>query len=265
MRYPGSKAKLGEVIVKTHLPVIEFSMCSRLYVEPFVGSGAVLDHVLRAGAKAVWINDADRGIADTWIAVRDAHDRVVERIVRYQPRVQDFYEFKANPIGDTVDETAFRQLVLHQLSFSGLGAMAGGPIGGKEQSSQYNVGCRWNAATLVHRVRWYHRRLAKATITCMDFREVLSALPANATVYADPPYYVQGDKLYRTAFTEADHVALRDRLTAVDDWVLSYDDHEEIRRLYAGFRIQPVETRYTIYRGRRPKNAELIITPGKTA
>jgi DNA adenine methylase len=239
-------------------------------VEPFVGSGAMLEKLLHvADCRSLWINDIDATIAAIWTSIRDHHDALITKLVRYSPSVDDFYSFRSSPHGDTVVDTAFRNIALHQMSYSGLGTMAGGPLGGRKQRSEYNVGCRWNSARLIAKIRWFHKRLRGATITSLDFADMLNGVESTAFVYCDPPYYVKGAALYEFPFSKEDHARLRTSVDRFDDWCVSYDDAPEIRALYAECAIHKlfkrdgsqVATPYTIFRGERPKNQEIVITP----
>ena len=54
-------------------------------------------------------------------------------------------------------------------------------------------------------------------------------------VYVDPPYFEKGRLLYYDAYGPADHAALAELLSELEGprWIVSYDDVEAIRRLYA--------------------------------
>jgi DNA adenine methylase len=99
-----------------------------------------------------------------------------------------------------------------------------------------------------------------------DFAECLARTPPDGFAYLDPPYYLKGDELYVHGMPPAEHVRLADTLRAAAfDWVLSYDDHPEVRRLYGGWAdIRSFEMTATIDTkrgaGRRRKNSELVIT-----
>ena len=59
-------------------------------------------------------------------------------------------------------------------------------------------------------------------------------------------------------FTEADHIRLRDTLSAIKGkFLLSYNDDEFIRELYKNYKIEAVERQNNILGGRFK---ELIIT-----
>lgn len=61
--------------------------------------------------------------------------------------------------------------------------------------------------------------------------------------YCDPPYYMllgkTGRAYYQHEFTAQDHERLRDVLKGIDaKFILSYDDHPQIRKLYKRFNVR---------------------------
>jgi DNA adenine methylase len=277
LRYPGSKYKISQIIVSQFPDALRlgalFNNDGIDYREPFFGSGAIGFSVLKhLGSKdRVWINDLDRGIVRLWKSVKESPEELCERIRTFTPNVEKFYEFKADDGCDSRDpvESGFRKLALHQMSFSGLGVKAGGPIGGRNQSSEYNVQCRWNAPRLCHQIQRRSKLLNRigngnVKITRLDFSKVLADVPGNAFIYADPPYVEKGDDLYAHAMSLDDHRRLAMQLrTCPAPWVLSYDDHPFIRELYAWAIFRSVNVKYTVATSKTPrrKNSEIIITP----
>ena len=275
IRYPGSKDKIAHLIIRRFpdaLGVGPLFRASRLeYREPFFGAGAVGLDVLDGVEPhyTVWINDLDFGMQCLWKAVFDVPDELIALVRAFTPSVDVFYQFRKEDGRRDLDvvESGFRKLVLHQTSFSGLGAKAGGPIGGRRQSSRFNVDCRWNPSRLCLRiVRSNHvlHQFAQVKITSVDFAKLIVGAPQHAFIYADPPYVEKGSVLYKHGFSEDDHRRLAAALRACQaSWVLSYDDHPLVHELYASWaRIERVELTYTtaVAVGRRRKNAEVIIS-----
>jgi len=52
--------------------------------------------------------------------------------------------------------------------------------------------------------------------------------------YFDPPYYLKGSTLYLNSYTDKDHQKLSDAIRKIKnaDWIVSYDNTDEINRLY---------------------------------
>jgi site-specific DNA-adenine methylase len=143
IRYPGSKAKIAPELLR-RFPA---DMLGPLfhdgdpveYREPFFGAGAVGFEALSwiSGKCSVWINDIDPSMRALWMAVAWNPWELCQRIDALKPSPQLFYELKEED-GRTdlpTSEMAVRKLALHRLSYSGLGVMSGGPLGGKNSTA----------------------------------------------------------------------------------------------------------------------------------
>lgn len=276
IRYPGSKSKLLNKLIPMFPHEITQELWSHArpweYREPFFGSGECGFDVLQVLNPdcVIWLNDIDADLVCLWQSVKEQPGELRDMVHSFTPSVDAFFEFKARDGKNdgTRLERGFRKLALHRMSVSGFGYMSGGPIGGKGQDkSEYTVGCRWQSSRIRLTIDKLSRRMndfKSLRITCMDFAEVIADAPEESFIYLDPPYYEKGNQLYRHGMTHADHERLADTLRSVRcKWVLSYDDHQEIRRLYEWCDFTELEITYsnaTHAKARRPKNSEVAIT-----
>lgn len=260
LRYPGGKSRLLGSLQK-HIARGDMFGPS-WYVEPFVGGGAVLRHVLDVGNfPNLLINDIDKELMALWRSVRDSPERLMSVVTSWIPNVDDWYMFKSlddsATASDTDDTTrGFRKLALHFCSHGGLGVMAGGPQGGREQKSEYKVDCRWNTTRMARTIVWFSKRIQGAVITSRDFSE-LKFPASDAFVFCDPPYVEAGPALYKHAFDSDMHANLRRFLLGCVDWAVTYDDAALVHELYDGCTI----FKYDNDTGNNSKKIELLITP----
>lgn len=274
IRYPGGKTKLAAKLVGTIRNHLDAAGVIAEYREPFFGGGGVGLRVLcdcPEFARA-WLNDADPAMACLWRSIARepasmrlilgclepsvAYFRLYKKLLRGIDRPEDLAPYDPTSV-------ACMKVACHQLSYSGLGTMAGGPIGGESQASKYDVGCRYNPEGLGRGVAAANKLMAGVELrpevcTCLDFEEILRA-PGDAFVYLDPPYFKAGPGLYQVAFAHDDHVrlahALRDETRP---WLLSYDRHPVIEDLYGGWAtIEEVPITYSI--NGSVKTSELLI------
>lgn len=289
-RYPGGKAKLSSPIVAKIEQLTEGKEINA-YVEPFFGGGAICFKLLEKNTfpnlTSIAINDKDFTLFCLWRTVFYEPLRLAQAIEAYTPTVEDFYKFKEILLRNnfkqmTYADIALMKLAIHQMSYSGLGTKAGGPIGGKKQTSKYDVACRWSPSSMVKKILKYNALLTKYDMQFYthDFIEAMGIAYSvflsnevnnkpkinNVFIYLDPPYYIKGDELYSTSFTEDDHIKLAAYLKKSSElsqgktsWLLSYDDCPEVRELYSWAQIDDVSVNYTI-RTARQKN-ELLIYP----
>lgn len=276
-RYPGSKEKISWDIFKCFPDRIQFAnLCGGFssYCEPFIGCGAMAMKVLPSlpASTRVVFGDKDIGIVSLWRSVYKNPKGLTALLSTFTPSVDEFYRLKELDGTADADELTigFRKFVLHQMSFSGLGAKAGGPIGGAKQRSDYAVDCRFRPERHAKAIAIQQNLLRKFKsfeVVHGDFETAMSRVDDGGFTYLDPPYYLQGGALYVHDMTDADHERLAGYLrSARFDWVLSYDDHQRIHALYSGWSdIKTFQMTATIDSkkgsGARRKNNELVITP----
>jgi DNA adenine methylase len=272
-RYPGGKGKLSHFIVGCILDFYRSNDGNYEYREPFFGAGAIgWELVESIDCRNFWINDIDRAIAAIWTCIINDPQSIIDRIEAFTPTVEAFCKFKSFLLKPTIkeslapiDEVAFKKIAIHQISYSGLGTMSGGPLGGMNQLSQYDIGCRWNAQLLVNRINKLHKAIKSKVVyvnrcTSVDF-EILLHDEGPAFFYLDPPYYVKGPILYEHSFVKTDHERLANLLKkTLSPWLLSYDNCKEIRELYSFAHLMEIDINYTVnIAGKDAKKTELLI------
>ena len=106
-----------------------------------------------------------------------------------------------------------------------------------------------------------HRRLQRVQIERLTYELCLERFDReHCFFYLDPPYFE--DEKFRYALGPGRHRELARRLRGLEGrWLLSYNDHEEVRRMYEGFRIEEVKVRYHLGSkgGQAKRVSELLI------
>ena len=81
--------------------------------------------------------------------------------------------------------------------------------------------------------------------------------------YFDPPYFNKGEELYTNFFNLSDHEELSILIkNNTSNWLVTYDDCEEIRKLYSDYRINKYVINYSV--ANTGASEELIFTSSKT-
>ncbi len=265
LRYPGSKANLAnyfEGFLQRNLLV----GCT-LY-EPYAGSAALSLAMLAKGlVENVVLVERDALLFSFWKAVTSQADALCDKIDGVKVNVETWLHLQA-----CLDEAAtqkfptldlgFAALFLNRTNFSGvLGAK---PIGGVKQASKYTIDCRFNKTRLIRQIQLiakYKRRIRVHHDDALKFltrnrQKIESQL---SFVYFDPPYWGQGKKLYRYYYTTSQH---SDLARFVDrqrfPWMVSIDNHPEIRKLYKNQKIVPIFLNYVVKQSRKVQ--ELLIS-----
>ena len=104
-------------------------------------------------------------------------------------------------------------------------------------------------------------KIDNLTVSCKDFKNSINK--HDCLLYLDPPYFLDGarSKLYGDEgdmHTFFPHLALFSMLRERDNWILSYNDCDEIRSLYRDFDIHEAEWTYGMNKSK--KSSEIIIT-----
>jgi DNA adenine methylase len=267
LRYPGGKALLASYISGV---IEEHFLAGCRFIEPYAGGASVSLELLRLGfiSEAVLV-ERDPLVYAFWQCVFNDTDALCAA-VEATPVTIDTWNL-LQPLRD-ITTPRTRKYSMLQLGVAGLffnrtnfsGIIGAGPIGGKNQSSKYAIDCRFNKPKIIKQIRTAAKFRDRISVHYGDaltyLRNQTEELATGFVfVYIDPPYYTQGKKLYRYFFEDQDHAQLAAYITAQGyPWLVSYDDHSEIRRLYEGNQFQPI---YLDYKVRSSRTAqELVIS-----
>lgn len=264
MRYPGSKATFLKVV----LEFIEVhGLKGREIVEPYAGSGIVsLSLVAKNLVSHATLVERDPLLYSFWKAVFEHTDALLSSIEEINVNMDTWHELRVLlkhkiPEDKLIPDLALACLFFNRTNFSGV--LHSGPIGGKNQSSDYKLDCRFNKKDIISRIRQISSLRDGVSVKFGDALEFLQKANIQNNekrfFYVDPPYFKQGRKLYRYYYKVIDHKRLYDILSvATFPWLLSYDKHEFIELLYDGF---PQVHQSFRYMSRTPKNEnELVVT-----
>lgn len=239
LRYPGGKGKVARFVASV---VRANGLSDGTYVEPYAGGAAVAWELLLTGVvRRVEINDISRPIYAFWNSVLDDTD-AISRLIVETPVSPDEW-LKAKQIFRTPNEhddlqLGFAMFFLNRTNRSGI--LNGGMIGGRQQTGKWKIDARFTKADLLRKIERIASMRNRITLTNMDAVALLetrrTAWKNKTLVYLDPPYYVKGGQLYYDSYSHADHAAVAEKVTELEDvrWMVSYDDAPEIHKFYAG-------------------------------
>lgn len=313
LRYPGAKSGLASIIGDLICAARQSDRVGEieLLVEPFAGGGSTTLRLLGAGiVQRALLADADPMVAAFWqvAAARtdDLIDRITDEHVKYVAKggttALDRWDHwrswepqSRSSQGSRDLELATRCLFLNRTTFSGILHGQAGPIGGRAQSSEYGIGCRFNLEALTERLRYVQHLYDTHRIVdvwCADWRATLSGvasyykalLPNRVLAYLDPPYLSKSGKLYYRSFgTEpvdptgdldwvggTQHIALAQHLRQAMPyrWILSYDYDERLLTdsgLYAAGVMNPSDTERALHHVKAWRISKRWVTLNYTA
>ena len=102
-------------------------------------------------------------------------------------------------------------------------------------------------------------RLAGTTIENLSWQEFIKRYDrAETFFYFDPPYYKA--PYYTVNLGIDDYAEMAKILKRIKArFILSLNDHPEIRELFKGFNIQPITLKYSVSKGEQAIGKELLI------
>lgn len=260
LRYPGGKTQLSPFVLDL---VRANDLYGGVYAEPFAGGAGIAWRLLLNGDMTeVWLNDIDPVVFAFWDTVVNRPDPLCERILRTDVTMEEWHR-QRKILSDpqtTKADLAFATLFLNRTNRSGI--LKGGVIGGKNQTGNYKLDCRFNRADLVHKIQRIHIYRDVIRVSRLDAEKCLQKwekeLPPRALLNIDPPYFVQGRDLYLSFYNPKDHARLADQVRGLTvPWMLTYDDTPEIEALYSGL---PIYRKNLVYYAQVKRRAsELIV------
>lgn len=265
LRYPGGKTQLSPLVSDL---LRSNDLLRGVYAEPFAGGAGVAWRLLLSGhVSEVWLNDIDQGIHSFWKSVLENCDDFCELIQTTNVTIEEWHkQRKIFHESRSMLKIGFATLFLNRTNRSGI--IGAGVIGGKEQTGNYKLDCRFNKPELIDKIKRIASYSEVVKLTRDDAKVCLDRwskeLPARSLINIDPPYFAKGQDLYTNFYNPSDHETLAAQIRRLKrPWMLTYDDTPEIEQLYAGL---PVYRKGLVYYAqvKRRANELLVISPSLT-
>lgn len=260
------------------------------YIEPFVGSGAVLFWVLRTfpNVKKAIINDINQDLINVYKVIRDNPKNLIknlkilekefhllkdqeEKKIYYCEKRKNYNERKNSEI-----QQASLFIFLNKTCFNGLYRV--------NKSNEFNVpiGSYKNPKICdEENLLNVSKALQKVEILCKDYEETLDYANKNTLFYFDPPYKPISEtsnfnSYAKDCFDDKEQIRLRDFCLKLENlghnWVLSNSDLKNkdsnnnfFDEIYSQFSILRVKAKRSINSksDKRGELSELLITNNK--
>ena len=286
LKWAGGKTQLIEQI-KNNLPKIVLEG-QFTYIEPFVGSGAVLFWLLNEfpKMKRAVINDINKELIDTYnvisqnskelIALLEVLQREYHDLEGYLEKKKEYYYEKRN-LFNLRDKGKLEQsalfIFLNRTCFNGLYRV--------NRKNEFNVPIgSYKKPTICDRenIMAVSDALQKVEIICGDFEQTVEHAGENTLFYFDPPYKPLNqtssfNSYTKNEFDDKEQIRLRDFCDELakkgHQWILSNSDvkgkdenNHFFDELYADFHIERVLAKRNINANpeKRGVLSELLIT-----
>lgn len=286
LKWAGGKTQLIEQI-KNQLPVntIENNFT---YIEPFVGSGAVLFWMLEQfpNMEKAIINDINTDLTNCYISIKEDVENLIKILSKWQNEYyllvendkekKEYYYakrklFNARNSNQTTQSALF--IFLNRTCFNGLFRV--------NRKNEFNVPIGSYKKPLIcneENLRAVSEVLKRVKILNGDYSETLNYATENTFFYFDPPYKPLSEtssfnSYAKDEFNDAEQIRLKEFCTKLDNlnhqWILSNSDVKGknpndnfFDELYAAFNIYRVNARRNINANpnKRGELSELLIT-----
>ena len=262
LRYPGGKAKLVQFM---EFMINERGYAGGTYIEPFAGgAGIAVELLLRDVVSRIVINDYDKGIWSFWKAILTETERFISEIRTVPLTINEWEKQRAISFNYNKKysfELGFATFYMNRTNRSGI--IKGGVIGGLQQTGKWKIDARFNRESLISRIesiafRKKDIRLYNQDITTF-IEHYVPLYSEKAMIYFDPPYFKKGKQLYMNFFEFEDHKRIERviRNSVKCDWIVTYDDAQEIREIYSSYPVMLYDLNYSV--SKKCKASELMI------
>jgi DNA adenine methylase len=227
LKWAGGKRWLA----RNHVELLpEFS---GVYIEPFLGGGAVYFHL--NPSRAV-LNDQNPDLVNTYRAIKRAPGEVEKLLEVYQRKhSDDFYYHMRSSAPRSPTKRAARFLYLNRTCWNGLYRV------NRQGAFNVPVGTKSNVVLPTDNFSAISKRLKRASLRSGDFAKVMTLATKGDLVFADPPYTVNHNlngflKYNESLFSWNDQIRLHAEAVAAvkrgAKVAITNADHESIWELY---------------------------------
>jgi len=247
----GGKRKLAKLLAARIAAVPHVT-----YAEVFVGMGGVF---LRRSSRpaAEVINDWSEDIS-TFFRILQRHYVAFLDMLRFQLTTRAGFEklARTDPSSLTDLERAARFLYLQRTSF-------GGKVNGRNFGVSPMSPGRFDMTKLGPMLEAIHERLAGVTIERLPWAAFIRRYDRTGTLfYLDPPYFGCEEDYGAGMFGRDQFAEMAAVLAGLKGrFIMSINDHPEVRSTFSGFSIEPVSTTYSVGGGDKARTfPELVIS-----
>lgn len=257
LNFAGSK-KLAIPFILPHIPKDEMVFCC-----PFAGGASIeLALVTRNQETTVHASDNFHPLANFWTHLLECPDRLIERadhffhvwtkmLTRYSHAERMSLGFQELIkqywlLSDDLSRAAL-YFVINKRGCMGL-AFCATQSRRRDSTEEYCL-------SLLREFRSPRR----FTYEHLEYEESIEKYQ-DCFLYLDPPY-IGKESYYGTRKSTFDHDKLASLLRTRERWLLSYNDHPKVRRLYEGYKTIRIEPKVNMRYKYRDTYHELLIMP----
>lgn len=222
------------------------------------GASVALFLLMEGFVSRITINDKDRAIYAFWHSVLNKTTQLCKMIEDAELTVQEWQRQKKIQNGKQdadLLELGFSTFYLNRTNRSGI--INAGLIGGIHQTGNYLMDCRFNKVDLINRIKLIAKNKKQIRLYKKDAIKLMDKIQEeskdeNIIFYFDPPYYLKASTLYMNHYQDESHKKVSDKIKAIKNiqWIVSYDNVPEIKKLYQECSSKEFSFMHTAYKSR---------------
>lgn len=227
-----------------------------LYLEPFVGMGGVFLR-RRVRPKCEIINDWSGDVVNLFRCMRAHPGALTDLTAFLLASREDFDQLKRQDPATLTDlQRAARFIYLQKLAF-------GGKVTGQNFGVRTDGPARYRTSRVGEDLLAAARRLESVTIEHLPWADFIQRYDrAGALIYLDPPYFGCENDYGADLFGREQFEQMAEVLAGLKGrFILSLNDRPEVRKIFAAFHIEAVDTHYGLAGKGAQLAREVIITP----
>ncbi len=246
LAYIGGKSKLSKTI-------IEMMPEHKAYCEVFAGAAWVFFR--KDPSKYEVINDLDGDLVCFYRVLQNHLEEFLRQFKWLLSSRQWFEDFKRQQAagGLTDIQRAARYYYLQRLCFAGR-------VRGRTYGTAPMSRPRINLLRIEEELSEVHLRLVGVTVEHLPYPDFIIRYDCENTLfYLDPPYYKA--PFYEHNLELADYEQMAELLGGIKSFfILSINDHNEMRRVFKNFSVRPVSLKYTVGQNQQSIGKELLVS-----
>ena len=246
LAYIGGKSKLAKTI-------IDMMPDHKSYCEVFAGAAWVF--FKKPVSKYEVINDLDSDLVVFYRVLQNHLEEFLRQFKWLLSSREWFEDWKRQQAagGLTDIQRAARYYYLQRLCF-------GGRVKGRTFGAGPMHPPRINLLRLEEELSAVHLRLVGVAIEHLSWDVFIDKYDRPEVLfYCDPPYYKM--PYYEHNLDLADYEQMAEVLACIKGkFILSINDHPDIRKVFEGFKIRPVNLSYTVSKGKHTNGRELLVS-----
>jgi len=252
LRYPGGKTracKILDSVLEKNFDMNEFTDL----VSPFFGGGSFEFYLQNKYNKPLIVNDKFTPLFHFWSQIKVNKTELCKELKKINTVTKDDFSSYRSSILKLENEPlkqATQYFIINRCSFSGA-TLSGGF---SEEASKK----RFTPSSIT---RIENLDLSNLTIYNVDFTDFINTHTTETSfLFLDPPYYLEKSNLYGNngdMHENFDHQKLFDTIKTKQNWLITYNNCDYIKKMYKDYIILPVSWAYGMNTSK--ESSEIII------